>query len=262
MRKNVGAPDFSDPVARFAIAVPGAIVITALFFAFWRWQPPGPALAEQTTATTVVLERAPPTPRPTPRPTPPPPTPPPPVPHVTLAPVPQRAAPHVVRHSGGGHAAPPAHRHVVTPSVVVAGNGGGAGTGAGNGQGAGDAGGSGNGTGGTGSGTVNADAPCGTVDLVPYLAPDHSGAMTYEHVNATVSFPDGHTETADFPYRWAYADPAIDPWSPANLPNPNFTTRVQAPPPRTDTSRYPDLIRYILDHTRADGTTVLQECPR
>jgi hypothetical protein len=46
------------------------------------------------------------------------------------------------------------------------------------------------------------------------------------------------------------------------LPNPNFTTRVQLPPSGTDTSSYPELIRYILNHTRADGTTILQECPR
>jgi hypothetical protein len=46
------------------------------------------------------------------------------------------------------------------------------------------------------------------------------------------------------------------------LPNPNFITRVQLPPAGTNTSRYSDLIRYILDHTRSDGTTILQECPK
>jgi hypothetical protein len=257
MKTKVGAPVFADPVARFAVAVPSAIVITALFFAFWRWQPPSSTLAEQKPATTVVLERAPPTPRPTPRPTPPPP----PVPHVTLAPIPQRAAPRAVSRSGGGHAAPRPHPQVITPSVVVAGSGGGAGTGAGSGEAAGTAGGSGNGTGGTGSGSVNVDAPCGDVDLVPFLAPDHRGSLTYEHVNATVTFPDGHKEDANFPYTFVYADPGSDPWSQQNLPNPNFPTHVQQPPPGTDTTRYPDVIRYVLSHTRSDGTTVLQECP-
>ena len=93
-------------------------------------------------------------------------------------------------------------------------------------------------------------------------SPDHAGPITYEHVRATVTFPDRHTQTDEFPYRWPYADPADDPWSARNMPNPNFVTRVELPPPGTNTSRYPDVIRYILDHTRSDGTTVLQECPR
>jgi hypothetical protein len=46
------------------------------------------------------------------------------------------------------------------------------------------------------------------------------------------------------------------------MPDPNFTTHVQLPPPGTNTSRYPEVIRYILNHTRDDGTTILQECPR
>jgi hypothetical protein len=263
MKTKVGAPAFADdPVARFAVAVPSAIVITALCFALARCQPAEPTLAERTPPATVVLERAAPTPtprptlRPTPRPTLPP------VPNVTLAAVPERAAPRAEHASGGGHAAPPVRPHVAAPAVIVAGSGGGAGPGEGNGSGAGDAGGSGNGTGGTGSGSVNADAPCGSVDLIPFQSPDHAGTMTYEHVQATVTFPDGHKQSDEFPYRWAYADPADDPWSPRNMTNPNFITRVQLPPPGTNVSRFPETIRYILDHTRSDGTTVLQECPR
>ncbi|HEV8020143.1 MAG TPA: hypothetical protein VGP41_02695 [Candidatus Lustribacter sp.] len=263
MKTKVAAA-FDDPVARFAVAVPSAVVITALCFALGRCQPADRTLPESAPPQTVVLERAAPTPPPTPRPptpTPPPPTPPP-LARVTLAPIPQRAAPRAVKASGGGHAAPRPHPQVVTPAVIVAGSGGGAGTGQGSGEGAGTAGGSGNGTGDTGSGSVNAQAPCGSVDLVPFQAPDHSGPLTYEHVNATVTFPDRHTESDNFPYRWVYADPDSDPWSPRNLPNPNFSTHVQLPPSGTDTSRYPEVIRYILNHTRADGTTILQECPR
>jgi hypothetical protein len=263
MKTKVGAPAFDDPVRRFAVAVPSAIVITALCFALGRCQPAERTVAETAPPTTVVLERRPPTPLP-PTPTPRPPTPPPtlpPVPRVTLAPVPLRAAPRAIRASGGGHAAPKPHPQVVVPSVVVAGSGGGAGTGTGSGEGAGDAGGSGNGTGGTGSGTVNADAPCGEVDFIPFQAPDHSGSITYEHVLATVTFPDGHKQSAEFPYRWAYASPADDPWSAVNLPNPNFATRLQPPPADTDVSRYSETIRYIINHTRPDGTTVLQDCP-
>lgn len=263
MKTKVGAPAFDDPIARFAVAVPSAIVITVLCFALGRCQPAERTLPENTAGNTVVLERAaptPPPPAPTPRPTPRP-TPPPPIPRVTLAPVPQRAAPRAVHATGGGHAAPP-HPQPAPPAVVVAGSGGGVGPGEGSGEGAGNAGGTGNGTGGTGSGTVNADAPCGSVDLIPFLAPDRAGPITYEHVSATVDFPDGHTQSAEFPYRWVYTNPADDPWSAINLPNPNFTTRVQLPPPGTNTTRYPEVIRYILAHTRNDGTTILQECPR
>jgi hypothetical protein len=262
MKTKVGAPDFDDPVRRFAVAVPSAIVITALCFALGRCQPADRSVAETAPPTTVVLERPAPTPRLTPRPPTPPPTLPP-VPRVTVAPVPQRAAPRAIRASGGGHAAPKPHPQVVLPSVIIAGSGGGggAGVGAGSGEGAGDAGGSGNGTGGSGSGTVNADAPCGKVELIPFQAPDRSGRIAYEHIVATVTFPDGHTQSDEFPYRWAYADPADDPWSSINMSNPDFPTRLQQPPPGTDVSRYSETIRYILNHTRSDGTTILQDCP-
>jgi hypothetical protein len=267
MKTKVGAPAFDDPVKRFAVAVPSAIAITALCFALGRCQPADRSVAETAPPATVVLERPAPTPPPTPKPipTPRPPTLPPtlpPVPRVTLAPVPLRAAPAAIRASGGGHAALNAQPQVVVPSVIVAGSGGGAGTGTGSGEGAGNAGGSGNGTGGTGSGTVNADAPCGSVDLIPFQAPDHAGTITYEYIRATVTFPDGHTQSEEFPYRWAYASPADDPWSALNMSNANFITRVQPPPPGTDVSRYSETIRYILNHTRSDGTTILQECPR
>ncbi len=265
MKTKVGAPAFDDPVRRFAVAIPSAVVITVLCVALGRCQPAERSVAESAPPATVVLERRPPTPTPapptpTPRPTPPPTLPP--VPRVTLAPVPERAAPRAVRASGGGHAAPKPHPQIVVPSVVVAGSGGGAGTGTGDGAGAGNAGGSGNGTGGTGSGTVNADAPCGSVDLIPVQSPDRAGALTYEHIRATVTFPDGHTQTEEFPYRWVYANPADDPWSTQNMSNANFITRVQQPPSGADVSRYPETIRYILNHTRSDGTTILQECPQ
>jgi hypothetical protein len=263
MKTKVGAPAFDDPVRRFAVAVPGAIIITALCFAFARYQPAERSLPESAPPATVVLERPAPTPPP-PTPTPRPPTPPPtlpPVPRVTIAPAPQRAASRAVRASGGGHAAPKPQPQVVVPSVVVAGSGGGAGVGTGSGEGAGSAGGSGNGTGGTGSGTVNADAPCGEVEFIPFQAPDHAGSITYEHIEATVTFPDGHKQSAELPYRWVYASPADDPWSAINMQNPNFPTRFEFPPPETDLSRYAETIRYIINHTRSDGTTVLQDCP-
>jgi hypothetical protein len=82
-------------------------------------------------------------------------------------------------------------------------------------------------------------------------------------VTATVQFPDGHTETDTFPYLWTYANgEAEDPWSTTNLQhNPNEVVNLVLPPPGTDTSGYPPLIRYILDHTRPDGRTDLADCP-
>ena len=264
MRTKVGAT-FDDPVARFAVAVPSAVVITALCFALGRCQPADRTLPESAPQT-VVLERAAPTAPPTLPPTPRPPTPPPPTPpprvRVTPAAVPQRPAARAAEPRGGGHRTPlRVQPQILTPAVIAGGSGAGAGPGTGAGEGAGSGGGSGTGGSDTGGATVFAQAPCGSVDLVPFQAPDHSGSLTYEHVNATVTYPDRHTESANFPYRWVYSDPDSDPWSPRNLPNPNFTTRVQLPPPGTDTSRYPEVIRYILNHTRADGTTILQECP-
>ena len=125
MKTKVGAKSLRRSGPAICHRDSDAIVITVLCFALGRCQPAERTLAEVTPRTTVVLERAAPTPPPTPRPTPPPTQPP--VPRVTLAPIPQRAAPRAVRASGGGHAAPPPHLQVVTPSVIVAGSGGGAG---------------------------------------------------------------------------------------------------------------------------------------
>jgi hypothetical protein len=274
MKTKVGSQS-DDPGRgrRFAIAIPSAIAITAVFVLFAHSQSDQPAPTERAPAMTVVFERRPPTPRPTPRPTPDPtprPTPrttPPPLPHITHAPVPQRVGKPIVHHAiGGAHAAARALPHLASPKAFAApaaaggsgiaiAAGSGSGTGSGNGIGSGDS--------GTGA-TVNADtaAPCGTDDLIPYEAPDHNGRITYEHIRATVTYPDGHTESAEFPYRWSYADPADDPWSPHNMNDPNFPTKVQMPPEGADETRFPEVIRYILDHTRREtGRTTLQECP-
>jgi hypothetical protein len=265
MKTKVGSPgDDPERTRRFAIAIPSAILITAIFVLASRYQPADRTVAEQIPTAMVVLEHAPPTPRPTPKPTPPPT--PVPVVHVTLAPV-QRVAPIVaphVRPAGGAHAAPRIIAHAVHPKALAApnaggGNGNDAAAGTGAGTGSGNA--SGNGDADAGD-AVNADAPCGSVDLIPFEAPDRSGGSIFEHIQATVTFPDGHTQVAEFPYRFAYADLDSDPWSARNMRNPSFVVRVQPAPVGANTSRYPDVIRYILDHTRQNGLTVLQECPR
>ena len=120
--------------------------------------------------------------------------------------------------------------------------------------------GSGSDAGGASAGLVNADEPCGEVDFIAYDAPKFRGKMTYEKIKATVHFPDGRVAGAEFPYPWVYASDADDPWSQRNIRNQHFITRAQLPPPGTNEDLYPDVIRYVLDHTRPDGTTVLREC--
>ena len=249
-----------------------AVAITALeaVVAVWHW-PVHAVVAERVVATTVVLERAAPTPRPTPRPTPvATPTPAPRV-RVTTAPV-QRAAPHTQRHAGGTSAAAPRTKHPVVHHTVTlpkaAGVTGvelapGSGTGAGNGSGTGDAGsGAGNGTGGSGTGAVDADAPCGYVEFIPDALPKIVGSTAYETIRATVHYPDGHTASDNFPYPWVYADYMdTDPWSPPNERRGGDIAYAQLPPPGADAHRYPEIVRYILDHTNATGHTLLQPCP-
>jgi hypothetical protein len=259
MRTKVGSVAFADDpgrARRFAIAVPLAIVLTLLLVALGRWHQPA-RTPERVAVATVVLERAPPTPPPTPAPTP--------LPRVTAAPVPQRAGPAAVRAQTPARAPKAATApKAPAPSSIAAAPG--AGLGAAPGSGAADAGDTGDvgaGTGGTGTDAVNADAPCGYVDFIPEGPPSMRGSTSYETIRATVRFPDGHQESDDFPYPWIYPDAAdTDPWSARNVRVANLTVHAQLPPSETDASRFSPVIRYILDHTRADGTTVLQECPK
>jgi hypothetical protein len=256
-----------------------AVLLTAILaYAATHAHPPNATVPEVAPPTTmVVLERAPPTPRPTPRPTPEPtprPTQPPTAPP-THAAVVQRAAPPAQHASGGASRAPTPTPHITvarhpavhTPARALAvadATGTGMGPGVANGEGPGNGGGAGNGTGGDGSGPANTDAPCGYVEFIPYESPQIEGTTSYEHIRATVHYPDGHTEFADFPYPWIYADAEVnDPWSISNMRHPgNGDARAQLPPPGANVSRYPDVIRYVLEHTTPSGVTVLQECPK
>ncbi len=212
---------------------------------------------ERAAATTVVLERASPTPRPVPTATPTPVA----LPRVTIAPVPQRAAPHARETPGGASLVRPPAPHPVHPAVA-AGAAPGSGAGSGSGTETGEDAGSGNGAGGAGSGAIDADAPCGYVEFIPSESPKISGTTSYETIRATVHYPDGHAESQDFPYAWVYADwMNTDPWSPVNVRKNDLTVAAQLPPPGTDTHRYNDVIRYILDHTGPTGHTLLQPCP-
>jgi hypothetical protein len=277
-------PREHEPVAaiqrRWIIAFALSVALNEIAIGFLRLPPSAPE-PPPVKPILVVLERSQPTPRPTPHPTPrptPPPTPPPVVhvpPRATIAPVPRVAAAKAAGVKSpvhGGAPAKPVHhfknfdiyeqlaKNRLGRAAGVSGTGAGTGvgalTGGENGTGAG------NGKAGTGTGTVNATTPCGEVVFNVRGAPEyHNGAAT-ERITATVQFPDGHTETDTFPYTWTYANgERDDPWSSTNLAKQNVDIPLVFPPAGSDTSAYPPLIRYILEHTRPNGTTVLEPCP-
>jgi hypothetical protein len=257
---------------RWLLSFALAIALNALVLFLLRPLPA--AHDENAVATLVTIEHPLPTPRPTPTPTPPP------VlhvpPHATPAPHPQVAAPRLAgprapRHGGSParhiRPAPHASVHIASENGHAAGV---AGTGSGSGVGAAPDGGGADGTGtldgpgGNGTGNVNANTPCGGVTFNVRGAPRLDRGTMYERVTATVSFPDGHRESAEFPYEWAYPNgEQTDPWSSTNLrlhPD-DFRIPAQIPSPGTDESGYPPLIQYILTHTLPNGNTQFLPCP-
>jgi hypothetical protein len=271
--------DFGRYRTRMIVAIAFAIALHEVILAFIHIPGPQRNTEDQAVTTRIAIETPRPTPRPTPKPTPtPPPTQPPtpeprvtPPPRSTPAPVQQvagrkkgRPAPH---HGGGAHKAiakAPTGHHA-NPKAAGAGTGTSTGNGSGNvpGTGGGLA---GNGTGeaGNGNGAVNANTPCGQVEFQPTGSPRYQNGTAYEPMSAKVTFPDGHQETANFPYRWVYPNgEQTDPWSDTNLrKDPNGPTPMQPPPPGSDVSSFPPLIQYIVRHTGPDGYTYLQPCPK
>jgi hypothetical protein len=197
-------------------------------------------------------------------------------PRPTIAPVPQVAAAKAAGTPApihGGAPAKPIHhfknfdvyeqlaKSGLGRAAGISGTGAGLGVGAATGGGA-EGTGAGEGRAGIGTGAVNATMPCGEVIFNVRGAPDYRSGAASERITATVQFPDGHTETDTFPYAWTYENgERDDPWSATNLAKRNFDIPLIFPPPGTDTSGYPPLIKYILDHTRPNGTTVLEPCP-
>ena|ERR1700736_2730969 len=262
------------------VAVALAIALHEIFLGVVHNGQPANDTERDAVATRIVFEtpRPTPTPRRTPKPTPTPrptqpPTPEPrvtPPPRSTPAPVQQvagRAKGQPAKRRGGGAKkaiAKAAHGTYANPKAAGSGTGSSTGQGGGNAPGAGGGlGSNGTGTTGTGNGAVNANTPCGFVSFVPHGPPRYNNGTATETVRATVTFPDGHSETAEFPYKWVYPNgEQTDPWSNTNLKKDSTSpTTLQAPPPGTDTSNFPPLIKYIISHSGPDGYTELAPCP-
>jgi hypothetical protein len=108
----------------------------------------------------------------------------------------------------------------------------------------------------------SAAAMCGFVSFVPVGAPRVTNGTMMERIRATVTFADGHTESATFPYLWVFPNgEQTDPWSNTNLTRDSgFSIAMQLPPPGTDQRTLPPLIASIIAHTDAAGFTGLVDC--
>jgi hypothetical protein len=150
--------------------------------------------------------------------------------------------------------------------VVMGGHGSGTSTTAKAATGGAGPGGEGTGEGGNGNGTggpPSSTEPCGFVDFIPTDAGqyDRKTGGFFEHISMTVAFPDGHHESVQLDYPWYYPNEAADPWSQANLKDPNFPTTFQSPPP-DKASQEPALVQYVMQHSTATGFTRLKDCPQ
>lgn len=124
--------------------------------------------------------------------------------------------------------------------------------------------GNGRGSGAQGAGTAaaNADEPCG---FVTFSDPhgSHYDSNTrgfYVDIRMSVHFADGSTQSLILDYPWYYASEAENPWSDRNLKDPAFPTRFQPPPPAKIPGE-PPLVRYVMQHSTAEGITLLADCP-
>ena len=115
---------------------------------------------------------------------------------------------------------------------------------------------------GTGSGPATGSEPCGFVEF----SDPHGSAFDprtrgfYVDVRMRVHFADGTSQSLVLDYPWYYASESANPWSDANLRDPNFPTRFQ-PPPQGKLGNEPELVRYVIDHSTPEGLTLLRDCP-
>jgi len=122
--------------------------------------------------------------------------------------------------------------------------------------------GSGSGVNGTGSGVATGAEPCGFVEF----SDPHGSSFDartrgfYVDIRMQVHFADGTSQSLVLDYPWYYSSESVNPWSNQNLRDPNFPTRFQ-PPPQSKIENEPELVRYVIAHSTADGMTLLRDCP-
>ncbi len=123
-------------------------------------------------------------------------------------------------------------------------------------------GGTGTGESGSGQGSGGAPAahePCGEVDFAPNDNPktDRTGRI-WEYVALIVHFPDGSQQSVDLDYPFFYNSEAEDPFLKGHD---NIPATFQFPPPN-QAANEPPLVQYVIQHTTADGYTLLHDCPK
>ena len=163
-------------------------------------------------------------------------------------------------------ARPTVHTHYHSKPVVVhvpmGGHGAGTSTTAKVATGGVGPGGTGTGESGNGTGTGGAPLahePCGYVDMQPTGSPivDQPTGRIWEHMQITVHFPDGSSQSVDLDYPWYYPARADDPFMPENK---NVPATFQFPP-SNQTANEPSVVQYVIAHSTADGYTKLRDCP-
>lgn len=143
--------------------------------------------------------------------------------------------------------------------VVAARSGAGAGVSqSGNAAGAGGA----SGESASGNGAAAGNEPCG---FVTFSDPhgSHYDPQTrgfWVDIRMSVHFADGSSQSMILDYPWYYPSEADNPWSQANLRDPNFLPRFQSPPAGKAAGE-PPLVQYVIAHSTPDGLTLLKDCP-
>ena len=252
----------NDDRRRLAIAVAAAIAIHEVLAGLipWRGFAPTPVPTPRITIAQIVrIERRPtPTPRPIVRvhriaPTQV-------VPH-RISPAPAARRQHIHRVAKAPPKIVTVHHAKPIAHIAVGAHGAGTAVHAKAASGSLGSGGTGSSEGGTGNGTGGAPAgtqPCGYVEFMPTTNASvdaQTGAIT-EHVEMTVRFPDGSTQSVDLDYPWTYSSRATDIFTPTYKGAFTF----QFPPANLRASE-PPLVQYVIAHTTPDGFTKLADCP-
>jgi hypothetical protein len=114
----------------------------------------------------------------------------------------------------------------------------------------------------SGDGSAAGNEPCGYVEFSDphgsHFDPQTHGFWV--DIRMTVHFADGSSQATMLDYPWYYPSEAANPWSQANLRDPNFLPRFQ-PPPVAKVAGEPPLVQYVIAHSTPDGLTLLKECP-